>query len=98
MKLIKDKYITLKVLEKQKYIYSGPIYDRNDSEISPESEFITFARSFAEAKRNILYQIKQKIGEGFINDAFLKLAEDPKKPPEKIDSNKINGAEQLSFF
>ena len=92
------KFKIVESLEKQKYIYSGPIYDRNDSEISSKSEFVTFARSFAEAKRNILYQIKQKIGEGFINDAFLKLAEAPKKPAEKIDSNKINGAEQLSMF
>ena len=67
------KFKIVESLEKQKYIYSGPIYDRNDSEISPKSEFVTFAISFAEAKRNILYQIKQKIGEGFINDAFLKI-------------------------
>ena len=92
------KFKIVESLEKQKYIYSRPIYDRNDHEISPKSEFITFARSFAEAKRNILYQIKQKIGEGFINDAFLKLADPPKKPAEKIDANKINGAEQLSMF
>ena len=95
---IRMKFKIVESLEKQKYIYSGPIYDRNDSEISPKSEFVTFARSFAEAKRNILYQIKQKIGEGFINDTFLKLAETAKKPAEKIDSNKINVAEQLSMF
>ena len=92
------KFNLVESLEKRKYIYSGPIYDRNDVEISPKSEYVTSARSFAEAKRNILYQIKQKIGEGFINTAFLKLAEDPKKPAEKIDSNKINGAEQISMF
>lgn len=92
------KFKLVESLDKQKYIYSGPIYDRNDSEISPKSEFITFAKSWAEAKRNIIYQIKQKIGEGFINDAFLTLANTPKKPTEKIDSNKINGAEQLSIF
>ena len=93
------KFKIVESLEKQKYIYSGPIYDRNDSEISHRSEFVTFARSFAEAKRNILYQIKQKIGEGFINDAFfLKLAETPKKPAEIIDSNGISGADQLSMF
>ena len=92
------KFKIVESLEKQKYIYSGPIYDRNDSEISHRSEFVTFARSFAEAKRNILYQIKQKIGEGFINDSFLNLAEAPKKPAEKIDSNGISGAEQLTMF
>lgn len=92
------KFKIVETLEKQKYIYSGPIYDRNDSEISTKSEFVTFARSFAEAKRNIIYQIKQKIGEGFINDAFLKLADTSKKSSEKIGSNKINGAEQLSMF
>ena len=92
------KFKIVESLEKQKYTYSGPIYDRNDSEISHRSEFVTFARSFAEAKRNILYQIKQKIGEGFINDSFLNLAEAPKKPAEKIDSNEINGADQLSMF
>lgn len=92
------KFNLVETLEKQKYIYSGPIYDRNDTEISTRSELVTFARSFAEAKRNITYQIKSKIGEGVINDAFLKLADTPKKPTKKIDSNKINGAEQLSMF
>ena len=92
------KFNLVETLEKQKYIYSGPIYDRNDTEISTRSEFVTFAKSFAEAKRNIIYQIKSKIGEGFINDAFLKLADTPKKVAKKIDSNKINGAEQLSMF
>ena len=92
------KFKIVESLEKQKYIYSGPIYDRNDSEISHRSEFVTFARSFAEAKRNILYQIKQKIGVGFINDSLLKLAEIAKKPAEKTDPNKINGAEQISMF
>ena len=92
------KFKIVESLEKQKYIYSGPIYDRYDNEISPKSVFMTYARSFAEAKRNILYQIKQKIGEGFINDSFLKLVEAPKKPAEKTDSSKINGAEQLSMF
>ena len=92
------KFKIVESLEKQKYIYSGPIYDRNDNEISPRSEFVTFARSFAEARRNIIYQIKQKIGEGFINDAFLKLADTPKKSSEKADKNKSNGPEQLSMF
>lgn len=92
------KFKLVETLEKQKYIYSGPIYDRDEHEISPKSEFVTFAKSFAEAKRNIIYQIKQKIGEGFINDAFLKLTETPKKSAEKIDLNKISGAEQLSMF
>ena len=92
------KFNLVETLEKQKYIYSGPIYDRTDTEISLRSELITFAKSFAEAKRNIIYQIKSKIGEGFINDAFLKLADTPKKLAKKIDSNQIDGAEQLSMF
>lgn len=92
------KFKIVESLEKQKYIYSGPVYDRNDCEISAKSEFVTFAKSFGEAKRNILYQIKQNIGEGFIDDSSLQLAEDSKKPSQKIDSNKLNGAEQLSMF
>ena len=92
------KFKIVESLEKQKYIYSGPIYDRNDSEISSKSEFVTFAKSSAEAKRNILYQIRNKVGEGFINNAYLKLVEVPKKPAEKTDKNKIDGAEQLSMF
>ena len=92
------KFKLVESLEKQKYIYSGPIYDVNDSEISPKTTLVTYAKSFAEAKRNILYQIKSKIGEGFIDDSFLKKESIEKKPAEKVDANKINGATQLSLF
>ena len=90
------KFKLVESLEKQKYIYIGPIYDKNDSEISPKAEFVTFARSFAEAKKNILYQIKEKIGYGFINDAYLKLAENTST--EKIDTYKQPNHKQLTLF
>ena len=92
------KFKLVESIEKQKYIYSGPIYDRNDAEISPKTVLVTFARSFNEAKRNILYQIKQKIGEGFINDAFLRLDAAPPKNTKKKSSDDIEGGEQLSIF
>ena len=92
------KFKIVESLEKQKYIYSGPIYDRYDNEISPKSVFMTYARSFAEARRNILYQIKQKIGEGFINGALLKL-DDLAKPSKALKIKPVKeDSKQLSMF
>lgn len=90
------KFKLVESLEKQKYIYIGPIYDKNDSEISPRSEFVTFARSFAEAKKNILYQIREKIGYGFINDTYLKVAEN--NTTEKVSTYKQPNHKQLTLF
>lgn len=92
------KFKIVESLEKQKYIYSGPIYDRNDSEISSKSVFTTYARSFAEARRNILYQIRKKFGEGFINDAFLKL-DKLAKPSKELKIKPVKeDPKQLSMF
>ena len=90
------KFKLVESLEKQKYIYIGPIYDKNDSEISPKAEFVTFARSFAEAKKNILYQIKQNIGYGFINDSYLKVAENTSA--EKVSTYEQPNHKQLTLF
>ena len=94
------KFKIVESFEKEKYIYCGPIFNSNDSEISPESIYVTYAKSFAEAKRNILYQIRRDIGEGFIDDYFLRKA--AKNITHNNNANKNSDddydKDQLSFF
>lgn len=65
----------------QKYYYEGPIYKFN--RVCADVQLETFAKSYAEAKRNFIYQAKRELGLDIVNSKI------------EIDEELICGEDEL---